>query len=44
MLSPTTTLSYSKLADTYKVSKGVIYHINKGLTFHNDNFTYPLRK
>lgn len=39
-----TNISYKNLADKYNVSKGVIYHINKGLTFYNDNYIYPLRK
>ena len=38
-----TNATYQKLADQYEVSKGVIYHINKGLTFHNNNLEYPLR-
>lgn len=38
-----TDVPYQKLADQYGVSKGAIYHINKGLTFHNDNLKYPLR-
>ena len=38
-----TKLSYQEIADIYKVSKGAIYHINKGLTFHSDEYIYPLR-
>lgn len=38
-----TTISYQELADKYKVSKGAIYHINKGLTFHDDSRVYPIR-
>ena len=37
-------MSYSKIADLYGVSKGTIYHINKGLTFKNNNQLYPIRK
>lgn len=39
-----TNYSYNNIANKYGVSKGVIYHINKGLTFYNDNYNYPLRK
>lgn len=39
-----TTMSYQELANKYGISKGVIYHINKGLTFHDDNRIYPIRK
>lgn len=39
-----THLTYQEIADMYNVSKGAIYHINKGLTFHNDNIDYPIRK
>ena len=38
-----TQISYQKLADEYDVTKGVIYNINKGLTFYDSNNTYPLR-
>ena len=38
-----TNKSYSWLANKYNVSKGVIYHINKGLTFYEENEKYPLR-
>lgn len=38
-----TNLSYMTLAKMFKVSKGTIYHINKGLTFKNDNEHYPIR-
>lgn len=36
--------TYIKIANLYNVSKGVIYHINKGLTFFDSNEEYPLRK
>lgn len=35
--------SYKQIADLFQVSKGAIYHINKGLTFFNSKETYPLR-
>ena len=39
-----TNITYQEIANEYELSKGAIYHINKGLTFHNDNYIYPLRK
>lgn len=39
----TTNYTYQFLADKYGVSKGVIYHINKGLTFFDNNEKYPIR-
>lgn len=39
-----TNIGYQKIADDYGVSKGAIYHINKGLTFFDENNNYPLRK
>jgi group I intron endonuclease len=39
----TTNYTYQFLADKYSVSKGVIYHINKGLTFFDNNEKYPIR-
>lgn len=39
-----TTISYDKLAKDFGVSKGAIYHINQGLTFHDDGRVYPIRK
>ncbi len=36
-------LSYDKIAEKYNVSKGTIYHINKGLTFKEDR-VYPIRE
>lgn len=39
-----THMSYQQLADKYNVSRGAIYHINKGLTFHDDNLVYPIRR
>jgi predicted DNA-binding protein YlxM (UPF0122 family) len=38
-----TLTSYQEIADLYNVSKGTIYHINKGLTF-KENREYPIRK
>lgn len=37
-------LSYTEIANLYGVSKGAIYHINKGLTFKDENQLYPIRK
>ncbi len=36
--------TYKELAKQYNVTKGVIYHINKGLTFYDSTEIYPLRK
>lgn len=36
--------TYKELAEQYDVTKGVIYHINKGLTFYDNTEIYPLRK
>lgn len=36
-------ISYQEIANIYKVSKGTIYHINKGLTFKEDR-AYPIRR
>ena len=38
-----TNIGYQKIADNYGVSKGAIYHINKGLTFFDEKNNYPLR-
>lgn len=38
-----TNKSYQEIADIFNLSKGTIYHINKGLTFHNINEKYPIR-
>ena len=38
-----TTLSYSKLADKYQVTKGMIGHINHGRYEKIDGITYPIR-
>lgn len=35
--------SYQEIADIYNVSKGTIYHINKGLTF-KEKCDYPIRR
>lgn len=35
--------SYQEIANIFNISKGAIYHINKGLTFHDINEKYPLR-
>ena len=37
-------ISLQKIADQAGVSKGTIYHINKGLTVKNNNQLYPIRK
>ena len=37
------TLSYQQIANNYNVSKGAIYHINKGLTF-KEKRDYPIRR
>lgn len=39
-----TCLSYQEIANLYGVSKGAIYHINKGLTFFDNKIDYPIRK
>jgi Trp operon repressor len=39
-----TNLTYQQIADKFNLSKGTIYHINKGLTFHFYEENYPLRK
>ena len=38
-----TTLSYQKIADKYKVTKGTIYQINRGTNFKREKDIYPLR-
>lgn len=38
-----TTMTYEEIAKQYGVSKGAIYHINKGLTFYDSNRKYPIR-
>ena len=37
------TKSYLDIAKIYNVTKGAIYHINKGLTFYDKHEEYPLR-
>lgn len=38
-----TNKSYKEIAKIFNLSKGAIYHINKGLTFYNINEKYPIR-
>jgi len=38
-----TNKSYKEIADMFNLTKGAIYHINKGLTFYEINEKYPLR-
>ena len=35
--------TYDEIANKFNVSKGTIYHINKGLTFKDKNREYPIR-
>lgn len=37
-------LSMKKIAEKYNVSSTIIQNINLGKTYHNPNFTYPLRE
>lgn len=39
-----TNLTYQQIADNFCLSKGAIYHINKGLTFYSKDLKYPIRK
>ena len=38
-----TAMTYEEIAKQYGISKGAVYHINKGLTFHDSNRKYPIR-
>lgn len=43
-LLQTTDIPMNKIAEQLQIKKDIVYNINSGRTYHNDNLSYPIRK